>query len=381
MAFKKGGREQASLRDFQAALHSAAESLPPLVAASGECEYLRSRAVAAFRSAWLNRYPDGDIIVFRTAGEARPVGFVDVAGELSGGSLFAREKLVIVRQAERLLFPVSGKTAADDARPAAASGTAGREAAFVACLDAPGPRMWLLLECAQVPKNRTLGKKVAETCFPIPCPQPVPREIPGWLSEGAAGLGKTIDSAAVDQLTRSYGVDLGILSAELEKLALFSGDNNRIDAAMVGEFLTGTVEFDIFNFTNAVEARDSARAVYYARRIVMQGTRDQKGKREAAESSSHKVLSMLAGTVQGLLRARVAKARGLDAAAFAAAEKLSPWRAEKLLDAAARFGLRELRLMARYAADQLRRSHDTGGDAMLSLELMAVRFTGVGFDA
>lgn len=377
MAIKKSGKEQVSIREHQEALAAARDRLPQLVVVAGDCDFLRSQAVAGFREAWQSRHPQGDGVTLRSAGEARPAGLADIVGELSGGSLFAKEKLVVVRQAERILFPTS--TPREQAEPA--DKPAGdREKGFLEKLENPAPLIWLLIESAQLPKNRTLGKRLAERGFVVPCPMPTQRDIPAWLSARARDLDKRIDNAAMDLLARAHGTDLGVLSAELEKLALFAGDGQTIDADMVSEFLTGSIEFDIFRFTNAVEARDTAQAIHFARRIATQGTRDQRGKREGAESSAHKVLSMLAGTVQGLLKARVAVAMGLDAAAFAANEKLSPWRAGKLLEASAAFGLRELRLMAGYASDQIRRTHDTGGDPLLALELMAVRFTAARFE-
>lgn len=372
MAVRKG-RDQAGIRDHQEALASARANLPPLVTISGENEFLRSRAVADVRDAWLERYPGGDIILIRGSGEARPATLPDVTRELSGGSLFAKEKLVIVRQGERIFFPQSTQAAEQSEAPAGKGGD--REKAFVERLEKPGQRIWLVAETAQLPKNRTLGKRMAEHCFAVPCPNPTGRDIPLFLQARGRELGHGIDDAAVDLLMRAHGADLGQLSAEMDKLALFAGEGADIDADMVGKFLTGTMEFDIFGFTNAVEARNAKDALFYARRITMQGARDQKGKKEDGEKSAHRIMAMLAGTVQSLLRARVALARGIDAGDFAAREKLSPWRAERLCQASRNFSLRELRGMAAFAADQVRRSHDTGGDVQLALELMAVKFT------
>lgn len=380
MAMKKTGKEQATLRDFQAALSTAIHELPPLVAIAGDCEYLRAEAAARYRRAWMENHPSGDLAILRGSGESRPAGIADITRELSGGSLFAKEKLVMVRQAERILFPAGGKAASEGGEEEAKSSGNDREKAFLDRLEKPAAMMWLMLETAQLPRNRTLGKRLAEYCTVVPCPMPTQRDIPGWLFDRARELGTALSDAAADLLIRAHGADLGILSAELEKLALFAGEGREIGADTVREFLTGTIEFDIFGLTNAVEARDAEQAVFYARRISLQGTRDQKGKKEDGERSAHKIMAMLAGTLQGLLRARVAKAMGASAADFASAERLSPWRAGKLLEASTRFSLRELRHMVGFAADQMRRSHDTGGDALLSLELMAVRFTNKGFD-
>lgn len=373
MANKPAAKSKGSLLDYRKALQTALAELPERTVVYGECEYLRSEAATRFRDAWLASHPNGDLAGLRAAGDGRPAALADISRELSGGSLFARDKLVMVRQADKILFSRSGGEEGEESgheRPAA-----DKEKSFLDKVAATGTCTWLLLETVQLPKNRTMGKRLAELCFLIPCPQANLREIPGWLAERAGQLGKRLDDAAMDALIRAHGTDLGILAGEVEKLALFAGDGDKIDAAMVGEFLTGTIEFDIFGFTNAIEARNAAKAVFYARRITQQGTRNQRGKRESGEDSSHRTLSMLAGTVQSLLRARVALARRTRADDFAAAEKLSPWRAAKLLEAAGNFQLPELRKMVGMAADHLRRAHDTGGDPLLSLETLAVAFT------
>lgn len=371
MALKKG-RDQAGLRDHEAALRAALADLPPVMVAAGECEYLRAHAVERLRAAWLERCPDGDVAILRGSGEAKPLSLADITRELSGGSLFAKDKLVVVRQAERALFPVS--RAGDEAE--APTGKAGeREKAFVDRLEKPAPRLWLILETAQLQRNRVLGKRLAEFGTVIPCPQPTQRDIPEWLFGQAASLGARLDDAAADLLLRAHGTDLGVLAAELDKLALFAGEGTHIDADMVGQFLTGTIEFDVFSLTNAVEAHNARQAAYYARRVTMQGARDQKGKKEDGDRAAHRILFMVAGSVMTLLRARIAMAAGLSSGEFASTEKISPWRADKVYDACRAYELPQLRRMAAHAADQLRRAHDTGGDAALSLETTVIRFT------
>ncbi len=366
-------KDSVGLRDHEAAVRQAVADLPPVTVVAGESEYLRAHAVETLRNAWLERFPGGDVSVLRGSGEAKPLTLPDITRELSGGSLFAADKLVIVRSAERALFPVS--RAGDDADGEAKGRGGEREKAFAQRLENPSPRLWLLVETAQLQRNRVVGKRLAEFGFVVPCPQPTNRDIPDWLFSQARTLGVRLDDAAADLLVRAHGADLGVLAAELDKLALFAGEGAAIDAGMVGEFLTGTIEFDIFSLTNAVEAGNARAAAHFARRITMQGARDQKGKKEDGDRAAHRILFMVAGTVMTLLRARVAMAMGLSSSEFASAEKLSPWRAEKVYEAARGYALPQLRRMAAYSADQLRRSHDTGGDASLSLETAVVRFT------
>ncbi|MDR1521165.1 MAG: hypothetical protein LBU23_13635, partial [Planctomycetota bacterium] len=344
--------------------------LPRLAAACGESEFLRAEAIRRFRAAWFAKYPGGDLAVVRGLGEGRPAGLAEVIAELAGGSLFGSDKLVLVYQADRLIFP--GRGGQGGAAPE--KGNA-RELAFLERVENLPERTWLFLETASLPKNRPLGKRLAAAAFPIPCPTPNQRDIPAWLAERAGELGKAIAPAAAELLTRAHGADMGALAGEMEKLAVFAGDAAEISAGMAELFMTGSVEFDIFGFGNAIEAGNRRQAVSFARRIAVQGTRDRGGRREGGEDSAHKVLSMLAGTLRLLLLAKVALVRRLAPAAFAAEEKLSPMRAARVMEAAAGFELPRLRRMLARMAGEMRRLHDTGGDALLSLETMAAALT------
>ncbi len=374
MAVRKfSGKAEASLSDHYAALATAVQEQPCLIVVYGPNDFLRLEAVQAFQQAWLDKKPNGDVAVFRASGEAKPLSYADILGEVSGNSLFASDKLLVIRQAERLLFPAAAAKQDDAGKESAASKSAPqREQGFLNYIENPAPSSWLLVETAQLPQNRTLGKKIAAAFFPIPCPYAVARDLPGWLRDRAKADGKRLDPEAAELLLLAHGADLGALAAELEKLSLYVGDGQAIDAAAVRAFMTGSVEFDIFGLTNAVEERDPAKALGFARKITVLGSRDQKGKKEDGEKSAHKALAMLAGMVQNLLKARLARQAGKTGAELAAEEKLTVWRADRLMRSSANFTLRELRGMAGSAADHIKKAHDTGGDACLAVELLAV---------
>lgn len=375
MALKKSGGREPGLAEHFTALEAVVGGLPGLVMIYGPSDFFRFEALKRVQDAWLASHPDGEIMTLRTAGEAKPLTFADIVLELSGGSLFAKEKMVVVRQAERLLFPTGGRSADSEDSGSDDSGGKGKDKLFLDYLENPSNGMWLVLESGQLPKNRTLGKKIAASCEVVPCPQPNAREIPGWLRRRADEAGKHLDNDAAEMLLTAYGSDAGVLASEIDKLALYVPDSDRITAATAREFMTGTVEFDIFGFTNALQERNPADALYYARKIAVQGSRDQKGKKDDGERSAHRTLAMAASTVQNLLRAGVARAERKNAASFAAETKIGPWQAERLLAAAGKFSLPELRRMAGETADFVKRSHDTGGDAKLALELLAVKLT------
>lgn len=369
--------EQATLRQHEAALRQAEKELPPLCAAVGPEPFLRARAVMAFRNAWLKNHENGDTVTLRGVGEANPVRLPDIVREFSGGSLFSKDKLVLVRQAERILFSTSSNAESETSGTSQAK-PGQWEKSFLERIDNPPSDSWLFLETASLPGNRVLGKRLAATVFIIPCPSPTARELPVFLRDQAAEQGRGLEDEAADLLVRAHGSDVGRLMTEIEKLSLFAPEGGVIDADMVRQFLTGSIEYEIFAFTNAVEARNAREAVLYSRRITSQGARDQKGKREDGEKTAHKVLIILAGTIAQLLRAKVAMSSGSGATEFSRDEKLSPWRAEKLFESARRFSMPELRRMTTYMADQVRRAHDTGGNVQLAVEQIAVMLTAPG---
>lgn len=375
MAMARSGEKppKESLRDYRLALQKAETDFPRLVVAQGESEFLRSEASRRFREAWLAGHPDGSVIAIHGGDGNRAAGLGALCRELAGGSLFGNVKLVLARQAEKILFP--GGEAESRTEELDDNRRKGEEGDFLERAENPSPCVWLFIETSTLPKNRILGKRLASAAHRIPCPLPNQSEIPEWLAERAKGLGKKIDPGAAEMLLQAHGSDLGILAVELEKLALFADDSSPINGNILEKFMTGSAAFDIFGFGNAVEAGDRLQAILLARRIGTQGARDRDGRREAGENTAHRVLSMLSSTLRLLLLAKTADIRRLGPGAFAAEEKLSPMRAKRLMETARRFEPSGLRRMLARAVEETRRVHDTGGDVLLSLETMAILLT------
>ncbi|MDR0362781.1 MAG: hypothetical protein LBJ46_08890 [Planctomycetota bacterium] len=366
------GKDGQGLRRHLDSLGDALAALPPVVVFFGDGDYLRAAAVGRFRGAWSAAHPGGDAVTLSPdPGLAKPLGYPDLMAELGGRSLFAREKLVVLRRAERLLFPAAGRR--DGAAADETGGAPGREKGFLDYLESPSGASWLAIESASLPKNRTVGRRLAGKAALVPCPALNQRDAGDWLRGRAGELGKRLEPAAAELLLQAHGIALGTLAAELDKLALFVDDREAIGAGEVREFLTGRIEFEIFGLTNAVEDRDLREALLYARRVAVEGSRDQKGKKDDGERSAHRALAMLGGAALGILRARAAMAEGASAADLAAAAGVSPWRAERLMAAARKYPFPEIRALADFVAGELRASHDTGGDARLSLERTAAK--------
>jgi DNA polymerase-3 subunit delta len=227
----------------------------------------------------------------------------------------------------------------------------------------------LIIECEKLPKNRVIGKALAANSLVVPCPiLSRSGDVATWLQMAAKETGKRLEAGVSDILFTAHGGQLGKLHGELQKLSIYVGQKETIQSEDVEAFLSGSVEFDVFGLTNSIEARDLGGALGFAKRICMQGTRDADGKKSDGQASAHRTLSMLASTIEGILGARVAMGQGASREDVASAVGTTPWRAERLMAAAGRYSIADLRRIVRTLAEEMRSTHDTGGDISFSLE-------------
>ncbi len=95
----------------------------------------------------------------------------------------------------------------------------------------------------------------------------LPRAIQSMASE----RGKKIDSEAVRALMDLAGDEMLGLEQELEKVMLFVGDKPLIGRDDVLEAVADVKEGNVFEFTDAIGARDTAGALLCLRRMIEQG--------------------------------------------------------------------------------------------------------------
>lgn len=382
MAKKK---QSATYAEHQATLLDAVRDLPSCLVVAGDEPWLRRDAIDSLLTALRKKHPDlEDTTVFGPANaNDEPVSLSSLVNEFSAPSLFASNRLIIVRRATHLLFgkqTAEAESETEEVAPAAATTKkskrprrASPEEMLIAYVEKPAAGTWVIFELDSLNKQRRVGKALTAHTAVIPCPQlKGGSEVQRWMQAVAKEWGKELARDVPDLLTTAHGTRLSALYAELEKLAIYAGEEKNINREDVEMFLTGSVEFDVFKLTNAVEARDLNTALLYARRILVQGVRDQGGKKSDGSSSGHMALSILASTMQGILKARIASSGNVSSREAATALGTSPWRAEKLLTAAKNYPLGALQRILKTLAVEAHASHDTGADIALSLERAVV---------
>ncbi len=356
--------------DHERALREAVQGLPPVIVFEGEEDHLRVAGIETVRAALAAKYPGIAESAFHGPASQSESAFdlAQLLQELNTSSLFASEKIVVFRRAQRMLFQgAGGETASKKGGPLEG---------LTEYLKNPAAGTWLLLEIEKNNKTRNVGKAI-DACCVVPCPLLNRQgDVVAWLTAQARKNGHELDRNAADILFTAHGGNLGTLSGELEKLAIYAGQEKRITPENVRTFLSGTVEFSAFELTNAIERKDLKNALRYARLITGQGSRDQSGKRMDGEASAHQALAMIAGRLENILRARaVIVARG-GPSEVAATLGIGPYQAEGLYAAANLFRLAELQNGLRVLADVMHSAHDTGADAQYSLERAVIAACG-----
>jgi len=114
-----------------------------------------------------------------------------------------------------------------------------------------------------------LRNAIAKHGLVIECPAMKGGEAAAWAIARAKALGKKLEPAAARKLVeQKVGSGLAELESEVEKLALFVGDRERITAAEVEEVTPRLLEEDVFRMLDAVSGKKPGHAVGVLRGLL-----------------------------------------------------------------------------------------------------------------
>jgi DNA polymerase-3 subunit delta len=199
-------------------------------------------------------------------------------------------------------------------------------------------------------------KRVAAIVEVRPIP---PRELPGWVADRFALVGKRPAPGAAENLVALAGSNLRDLEHEVAKVAAYAGDRPLVTRADVDAIATRVGEASIFTLVDAVGGRDAAGALRALHDIL----------------STHEplqVLFMVARQFRLILRAHALS--GVSGARPALAERLGlhPFVARKIGEQAR--GYRREQFPGIFAAlEAADRAIKTGTSPRLVLETLFVR--------
>jgi DNA polymerase-3 subunit delta len=96
-----------------------------------------------------------------------------------------------------------------------------------------------------------------------------------WVSEYCGAQGVKIDADAARELVDALGGDMMMISNELEKLILYTGDKKRITLADVETMVLAAKQRSLYELTDAISAKDRVRALQVLDAILTTGDGDE----------------------------------------------------------------------------------------------------------
>ncbi len=183
-----------------------------------------------------------------------------------------------------------------------------------------------------------------------------------WIDERAKRLGNTITTEACKMLALYAGHDLRLLASELEKLSIYAGQGERIDARTVRTLTPVAQQTRIFALTDALARQERAQALTILHELLDQG--------EAPIG----LTAFIGSQVRSLLLVKDLSERGLRAPQIAEAAGLNPYVVTKTLPLVRRFSFAQLKAAYRSILGvdtALKRSRMP---AELALDLLVIEF-------
>ena len=173
---------------------------------------------------------------FKVVQEAQEVGLAEFLDQARVAPLWGPGQLLVLRRVDQ--YP-----------PAALK-------AITPFLDHPPPRALVVL-LAEDLKARDLGKnpvwaRLQKAEAALGFYRLKEGELCQWLAQEAEALGKTLTLAAAQRLVEIVGGNLAELSQELEKLALFAGEEKTLTPGLVVQLASHSRTYSIFALVDAL---------------------------------------------------------------------------------------------------------------------------------
>jgi DNA polymerase-3 subunit delta len=192
-------------------------------------------------------------------------------------------------------------------------------------LDHPAPRAWVVLLAEGVKArdlaNNPVWSRLQREEAAVGFYRLKEAELFQWLTQEARSLGKTLTLAAAQRLVEIVGDNLAELSQELEKLALYAGEERSLTPSLVNQLTTHSRTYNIFAL---VEALGEPAA---HKRLAALGQLLDLGEEPV------RIVGMLAWQLRRLIRLKESPS----------AQNVPQWQLKKLAQQAARFSEAALR--------------------------------------
>ena len=188
------------------------------------------------------------------------------------------------------------------------------------------------------------------------------RELKVWINERVAEYHVQIDDQATELLLELAGTNLMMLTNELDKMALYVGDDKRITVEVVEKLVAKSLEQNIFTLVDSVLQRKMESAMTILHDLLRQN------------EEPIKILSVMAGQVRLLYQVKELSRQGYSQQKIAGQLRVHPYRVKLALEKTSEFQERELLSIIDDLAEADYKMKTGQADKAITLELLLLKF-------
>lgn len=309
------------------------EDLKPVYLIYGEEELLLERALHRLR-ARIGEVADLTFNYEAFDGENADPG--DVIAAANTLPFASERRLVVVTDVQKMNAAAQGQLAAYAADPS--------------------PSTCLVLVASKLRKDSKLLKAVTAIGGAAEYKAPRRHEYPGWVVEHFASRGRTLTRDGAETLVRSVGRDLRRLVTEADKIIAFVGERTQISPEDVVSVVAETAPVSVFEFLDAVGARECGRALELLDDLIRGG------------EEVHGIHAMTMRHLRTLTSVNALLDRGADTRMIMREVGMADWQLRNVTPQARRFEPGELSAALRSAAELEARMKSGRGEPRLLFE-------------
>jgi len=310
------------------------QGLKPVYLIFGEEELLLDRALRRLRDR-IAEEADLDFNYEAFEGETADAGAVVAAANTLP---FASERrLVVVRSVDRM--------------------DAAGQAALAEYAKDPAPTACLVLVAKKMRKDSKLYRAVDALGGVAEYKAPRRNEYTSWVIELFAAKGRRLNADGAAALVRSAGRDLRRLETEADKVIAFAGARTDLSRDDIESVVVGTAPVTIFDFLNALGARDCRGALELLDDLTANG------------EELMGIHAMTMRQLRTLISARALLDRGGTVADVQRGVGMADWQARNAVEQARRFSTEELSRSLRDAAAMEARMKSGQGEPQVLFEV------------
>ncbi|MDQ7092269.1 DNA polymerase III subunit delta [Desulfosporosinus sp. PR] len=315
--------------------------IPPVYLWYGEDRFLIQEAYQVLKSYYTLIDPSGSGIERVSAKDFSPAEICESANSMS----FFASRLVVV---EDVTYFQDGQAA--DLEP------------FLEYLEKPNPSTCLLFIAENVHKGRKFYKALDRSGEILEFRSPKrQQEWIEWVQAEAKTHGKIMSPQAAAQFIEWTGHQTGVLSQELDKLDIFTGERKTIREEDFQEITPRTIEATVFQLLDAVANRSAKQAIKALHEVLR-------------KEHPLRVLTLLVRQVRLLLGCNALRERGGNSAEVPSSLGISPYEAQKVWQQSLRLSTKQLSQALHECLKTELALKTGGGDAGLLLEIMIAKF-------